>query len=48
MRKTQTVRTNMLPDIKEHTMDGRGKKILIAGDYVSNRNPLVRLLKQAQ
>lgn len=29
-------------------MDGRGKKILVAGDYVSNRNPLVRLLKQAQ
>jgi len=29
-------------------MEGRGKKVLVAEDYVSNRNPLVRLLKQAQ
>ena len=29
-------------------MEGRGKKVLVAEDYVRNRNPLVRLLKQAQ
>jgi CheY-like chemotaxis protein len=38
----------MLPDTEERTMDGQGKKILVAEDYASNRNLLALLLEQAQ
>jgi CheY-like chemotaxis protein len=38
----------MLAGTEEHTMDGRGKKILVAEDNVSNRNLLAYLLEQAQ
>jgi CheY-like chemotaxis protein len=38
----------MLPDTEERTMDGQGKKILVAEDYANNRNLLALLLEQEQ
>jgi DNA-binding response OmpR family regulator len=45
---TQTFRNGMLSDTEEHTMDGQGKKILVADDYVSQQSLLAYLLEQAQ